>query len=436
MKKHFLNEKGITLVELLAALALFAIVSTLVMTVLFNVFRSGEKLSDNAQLRQDANLLVSTLRSYYGQDDFEEDEFSVCLNNSKTLLIDGQDVSSSITGSIVGLELESGDNSISDANECMVVKTDGTPLSVNLTLENKAEQTYNLFTTIEKPEELAIQVFAAIEVPDPPYQPPRPQLDDYEPGDRCESIDKNTKYAYNNQHQFIPDNCKKAITIDGNVWFSDQYNKNVVEMKHVVDMEAGGASFNVTGNLFVDPKEFNVDNTHPMNVQGDALFNGKLQLKNEGEFIATNIHADSDHTGDGIVVRDRTRLEARESVVVETKRFHALGHGHAEIGKNLIANTAQAVNDSTINIIGSASISDKLLVKDRSVIKIGKNLIVGGDLDMSGNVEIIVDGSAKIDGNLILGGNSKLTINGSLTVNGEVTQDDGATLDVTGMTDF
>ena len=390
MNKHFLNEKGITLTELLAALVLFAVVSALIMTVLFNVFRNSENISDNAQLRQDANLLISTLRSHYNQGDFE-----VGLNDSKSLLIDGLEVNSSMTSSIAELK-------INDENliESVDVTADGTPLSVDLTLENKAGQTYNIFTTIEKPAELeiALQVF---EVPDPPYQPPKPVLDGYEPGGYCQSFNRDTKYAYDPSNQFIPDGCNDEITITGNAWVSNEYHPNVVEMKHGVNMDHDdGAKFNVTGNLFVDPTEFNIDNKHPMDVQGDALFNGKLELKNRGKFIATNIHAAGwNHNNKGVVVRDHTRLEARQSMVV-ARIFEMKDHGHAIIGKNLI---------------------------------------VDGNLEMYNYTEIIVEGNARIGGDLILSENSNLTIKGNLAIKGEVKQDNNKnnrTIHVGGITNF
>ena len=436
MNKHFLNEKGITLVELLAALVLFAIVSALVMTVLFNVFQNSENISDNAQLRQDANLLISTLRSNYNQGDFE-----VGLNDSKSLLIGGQEVNSSMTSSIADLELINGGNSISAVHDSMIVTADGTPLSIDLTLENEAGQTYSIFTTIEKPSELEI---ALLEVPDPPEQPPGgftpPPTSDY-----CLSRTEDTGYAYHASNQFIPDGCVNPVTISANVHFSDAYS-DVIDLKH------NTTKFNVGGNLFVDPPQFNVDNKHPMKVGGDAVFKGRLELKDEAGFIATNIHApNGDNNGKGIVVGNQTRLEAKESIVV-AKTFYidgktfvdehntnipskdvlSEGEGHVIIGKNLIANTVEAKNDSIININGSASISNKLLAKDRSLIKIGKNLIIDGDLEMSGNVEIIVEGNAIIDRDLILGGTSKLTIKGNLTIKGDLIQDVNATLDVTG----
>ena len=440
MNKHFLNEEGITLTELLAALSLFAVVSALVMTVLFNVFQNSENISDNAQLRQDANLLVSTLRSHYNQGDFE-----VGLNTSNSLLIGGQEVNSSMTSSIAELKIN-GENLISDGVETksMDITADGTPLPIDLTLKNEAGQTYNLFTTIEKPAELAIEL-----QPVPPVLPDGDWVDGY----TCEDIVGNTRYAYDPDPQFIPDYCEPPVYTDpikitGNAWVSRDYHHNVVEMKH------DGVGYTVTGNFFVDTNEFNVDNKHFMDVGGDALIKyGKLELKNKTEFIATNIHApNGNHNDRGIVVRDRTRLKARESIVVG-KTFYIVGQtfvdehntiipskdlwnegkGHVIIGKNLIANTVEAFNDSIININGSASISSDLLADHRSLIKIGKNLIIEGDLKMPDNAEIIVEGNARIN-NLILGVNSKLTIKGNLTVTGDV--ENNGTLDVTGIKNF
>ena len=276
MNKHFLNEKGITLVELLAALSLFAIVSALVMTVLFNVFQNSENISDNAQLRQDANLLVSTLRSHYNQGDFE-----VGLENgNNSLLIGGQEVNSSMTSSIAELKIND-ENLISneDENKSMDVTADGTPLSIDLTLENEAGQTYSISTKIEKPAELAIAL-QVIEEPDPPEL----NKDDYEYGDYGRDYNRNTKYANVDSNQFIIDASKDIITITGNVWFSGEHNHNEIEMK------SNTAEFIVTENLFVDP-EFNIHNYHHMTVEGDALFNKKLRLIHEGKLTAKNIHA-------------------------------------------------------------------------------------------------------------------------------------------------
>lgn len=473
MNKHFLNEKGITLVELLAALSLFAVVSALVMTVLFNVFRNSKNISDNAQLRQDANLLVSTLRSHYNQDDFED--FDVRLNDSKILLIKGQEVNSSMTSSIAELEIN-GENLISNENEEeKFVTVDGTPLSIDLTLKNEAGQTYNLFTTIEKPAELAIalQVLEEIKVPDPPDPPVRsgvytevfpPFYPIYIP------IIDNIKYVSKDGYQLIPDDCGD-ITIDGHVWLSNTNPHNVVEMKH------NTAKFIVTKDLFVD-SVFNIHNYHPMDVEGDALFDTKLELIEKGKFIATNIHATGgDHNGNGVVVGNETRLEARQSIVVD-RRFYILSSGHAEIGENLFADTVEAANDSTININGSASISNELLAKDRSKLNIeknliaktveavnqsiidikgsasisnkllakdssklniGKNLIIDGNLEMYNNVKIIVDGDARINGKLLLSENSYLEIKGDLVITGEVEQEgtkNNRTIHVEGKTNF
>ncbi|APZ48434.1 hypothetical protein BW721_01280 [Jeotgalibaca sp. PTS2502] len=436
MNKHFLNEKGITLVELLAALSLFAIVSALVMTVLFNVFRNSENISDNAQLRQDANLLVSTLRSHYNQDDLEEDKFEVSLENGNILLIDGQEVNSSMTSSIAELKLENGENSISAANDSMIVKADGTPLSIDLTLKNEAGQTYSISTTIEKPAELeiALKVFKKINKPDPPLPPPLVKKD-FKEGDYGIDYDRDTKYAKVDSNQFIPDGFKENVTITGNVWFSDDHH-NVVDLKHDT------AGFIVTKNLFVDPPEFNVDNKHPMKVGGDAVFKGRLELKEQAKFIATNIHAGSDNNGRGVVVGNKTQLEATGSIVADgsfeiTSQVTGL---LSEIGGNLFANKLLAREHARLNIGENLIIDGNLEMSGyKPQITVEENAIIGGDLILGGNSNLTIKGNAIIDGALILGGNSNLKIIGDLTVKGEVRQDDdgnNGTLHVGGKTNF
>lgn len=433
MNKHFLNEKGITLVELLAALSLFAIVSALVMTVLFNVFQNSENISDNAQLRQDANLLVSTLRSHYNQGDFK-----VGLNDNNSLLIDGQEVNSSMTSSIDELELKNGENSISAVNDSMIVTADGTPLSINLTLKNEAGQTYNLFTTIEKPAELAIATL--------PIPPDRPEVFTRVKKPDCFSEYVNTEYDFSDYdfgdyYHLIPSTCtkdikdNKDITIEGHVLIPipDDSKSNVEFEMGPPDNKV---KFHVEKNLFVEPM-FNIDNRHlaehPMTVEGDAVFKRKLELKEKGELsVNKNIFAHNK-----VVVNGYTTLKTGQSMVVD--QLFLKGYGHAEIGKNLFANTVEAANVSTINIIGSASISEELKAENNSELKIGKNLIIKGDLEMYDNVEIIVEGNARINGNLILGGNSKLKVEGNLTVTGDVEPDgegNNGTLDVTEDTNF
>ncbi|MEH7381980.1 prepilin-type N-terminal cleavage/methylation domain-containing protein [Bacillus sp. JJ1533] len=61
MKKYLRNSDGITLIELLATLAIFSIVSILIYGVLLNGMNYSEKSKDNVSRQQEMNILVTTI---------------------------------------------------------------------------------------------------------------------------------------------------------------------------------------------------------------------------------------------------------------------------------------------------------------------------------------------------------------------------------------
>jgi prepilin-type N-terminal cleavage/methylation domain-containing protein len=63
--RHFRNNKGVTLVELLAALSLFAIVMVLVSTTIFQLFKGEDQASNQIEATQLANIALQDLKSQY-----------------------------------------------------------------------------------------------------------------------------------------------------------------------------------------------------------------------------------------------------------------------------------------------------------------------------------------------------------------------------------
>ncbi|OCA91268.1 hypothetical protein A8F94_05250 [Bacillus sp. FJAT-27225] len=59
------NEKGITLIELLAAIAILSIVSSLVFGVLISSNKNYTKLSAKTDLSREANLIIATIKDYH-----------------------------------------------------------------------------------------------------------------------------------------------------------------------------------------------------------------------------------------------------------------------------------------------------------------------------------------------------------------------------------
>lgn len=64
MAKRF-NEKGITLVELLAALALFGIISVLIWNFFFQALSFNDREVTKNQLQQEANLIINTIQQLH-----------------------------------------------------------------------------------------------------------------------------------------------------------------------------------------------------------------------------------------------------------------------------------------------------------------------------------------------------------------------------------
>lgn len=60
-----MNERGITLVELLAALALFGVISVLIWNFFFQALNFNEREVTKNQLQQEANLIVNTIQQLH-----------------------------------------------------------------------------------------------------------------------------------------------------------------------------------------------------------------------------------------------------------------------------------------------------------------------------------------------------------------------------------
>jgi len=113
------NERGITLVELLAVLALIGIIMTLIMSVFINGANTVERNSVNQKLQQEANYITEAVRLEYLKHPDEitgeeyESEIKLEIDNvDKTLKMNGNVISegytySGVTETIVRVGLSS-----------------------------------------------------------------------------------------------------------------------------------------------------------------------------------------------------------------------------------------------------------------------------------------------------------------------------------------
>lgn len=76
------NEKGITLVELLAALALFGVISVLIWNLFFQALNFNDRAVTQNQLQREANLIVNTIQQIH-----TKHKITSITNDNETLTV-------------------------------------------------------------------------------------------------------------------------------------------------------------------------------------------------------------------------------------------------------------------------------------------------------------------------------------------------------------
>ena len=85
------NQKGITLVELIAVLAIAGIVVALIASVLASGTNASQRTGMNQRLQQEGNIIVEKIRAEYLLNQKEEsipDQFEILVQNDKLILTD------------------------------------------------------------------------------------------------------------------------------------------------------------------------------------------------------------------------------------------------------------------------------------------------------------------------------------------------------------
>ncbi|MCM3611432.1 type II secretion system GspH family protein [Planococcus sp. MERTA32b] len=77
------NQKGITLVELLAALAIVGIITAVIASVLMTGTSSADRTSTKQRLHQEANYIVEEIRSEYLKNDVEDIQITITADSLK-----------------------------------------------------------------------------------------------------------------------------------------------------------------------------------------------------------------------------------------------------------------------------------------------------------------------------------------------------------------
>lgn len=139
------NQNGLTLIELLATIAIFATVSTLIFGVLLNSQNNYETLSTKNSLSQEANLAITLLKSYHR----EGQEFSIEYDDTtkKAFIVKGTDVVPLVSDPY-SVSIKAGFGQYQDFTSPFIVNDFKQPLFIWLQLYEQSGKSYEIDTTI------------------------------------------------------------------------------------------------------------------------------------------------------------------------------------------------------------------------------------------------------------------------------------------------
>lgn len=239
-----------TLVELLAALSLFAILIALSSTVIIQMMSSEEKTSGNISLKQDTNVLISDLRNQYYRG-----ESKLCFNKENSFTIKNDTT------------IHNGQDKLAiNENGCVDINNNKT-IEIYLATENNGQQ-FSLKTTWANKEEYEISLEDNF------------NEEDFQDGNTQDQgeFNGNTKFEQNS----IKKNGYTSITVNGSAWFP-----NGVNIKQ-------GISLTITQNLYMDEKSI-LFNSAMVDIGKDAIFKSDITLKNKSSIT---IDGDAHFYGD------------------------------------------------------------------------------------------------------------------------------------------
>lgn len=150
------NEKGITLVELIAVLAIAGIVVALIASVISSGTNASQRTSLNQRLQQEGNIIVEKIRVEYllnQKEDSIPDQFEILVENDQLILTDE-------SGTIIILskefiyDLDPSPGATAATKKKTVLdrtqKSDFNLLIRGISIENSADQEYKINTSFSK----------------------------------------------------------------------------------------------------------------------------------------------------------------------------------------------------------------------------------------------------------------------------------------------
>ncbi|MFQ3542612.1 type II secretion system protein [Halobacillus rhizosphaerae] len=391
-----LNNKGVTLIELLTALALFGIVTAITVSVLAQSMHASGAVEDNVQLKQETNLLLTAIREKANQGPAD-----ICMNSPTELMINHENLLTFDNFLISKLYIENGKNTLDEPENCIKISAES-PISVAITTSTKdstPSQSYQISTIIpsqtaenlelaggdssgDNNDDNGLHIFTSSEEFDTvqesdgqPYTEVRP---------------KPPNCSYSEASKFY----RTTFANWGGVCDRADFDSSVLSIEGITVRNA----YLSIGENFYNRSDTTIDNSR-FSVAGNILF--------QGNFTTYGQKDQNTIEGYNIFFNQQTNLY---------NDFLILAKGSLRFDRSTSINSS-----GTINSEGYLFANDHFLIGNTTRLSIKKDAIFNKSLKAYSNAELTVSGNLLVKDSLVMENNSRITIGRNAVISSKAT---------------
>lgn len=378
LRKYVQDERGLTLIELLATIVIGAIVIGLATSVFVSAAKQNKTTYEHNALRQEANLIITKLRQIHQEPDSKEEpysySYSLCYESNEKIYLD-----TTLTNSlgnenyrfknvefINAIETADSYKTIDSTNDCINSVDIYSPLLVKFTLVNDQGQEFNMNTAIARitPLDEVIREWQENEEELPgeipnPGEPPIEEVVFEEIED-----DNFTLYESISNFQHCPwENSNKSYKSNGSLHFPPNNGKNCRDADSFQkNLYLNGLVISSGDSLSIMESFYNNGGTElqgnsTLNVLFNARLSGKVDFKSGASLIVgnrlqaskTTLESKSDiYVGDSAKFTNDLTLKSNTELYVENNLFAqniTLDNG----AKIIVGNSANFEEPITMN---------------------------------------------------------------------------------------
>ncbi|QKS72395.1 prepilin-type N-terminal cleavage/methylation domain-containing protein [Paenalkalicoccus suaedae] len=446
MKVPHLNQRGVTLVEVLATLVLLTFVAGIAYSFLINSYTFQERTSERVSIVQESNTLSTSMRQIHeqGGDIFFTENGQLRADSSTGRIL--HDERTRVTNLYVdGIQIDPGTNlSINfDQHDIKATILNGQyEHTIDTTLDRLSYFSYQSGTPVDDGNEVT-PPDEDTEVPEEPNEEPETppseeDIDEVEFPNNSEEhvyIDGIFRHAGNNQKCNFTGNTKTSQTVLNNQSdglgpcdYAGVYSGNLLFINQI---RLDSTPFNVDGSLYLknglaengNNASINVTNhvvsLKDINLRGYSLFNRghligshNIKIENAHSFIdikgsvkagsqfyldsPTPSHIARNLTASSLSIRNQSQLNVGGNASIAGDiLFNAGGRLQAS---NVQARNLSSQNQATFNISGNLLLQQELSLENRGNYQVGGNLSAN-NVNFKNGASVEVRGNLKISSN-------------------------------------